>query len=45
MATDALWSIGRSRSTHSPSTFAASAALASPRPMEPAMSAAVTPRS
>src|SRR5262249_37920329 len=36
---------GRSRSAHVPSTFAAIAAFASPRPIDAAMSAGVTPRS
>src|SRR5256886_10954697 len=44
IVTAASWSIGRSRSTHSPSTLAASASLARRLPIDAATSAAVTPR-
>src|ERR1700716_757874 len=44
IVTAASWSIGRSRSTHSPWTLAASASLARRLPIDAAPSAAVTPR-
>ena len=43
IVTAASWSIGRSRSTHSPSTLAASASFARRFPIDAATSAAVTP--
>src|SRR2546430_2339079 len=44
IVTAASWSIGRARSTHSPSTLAARASLARRLPIDAAISAAVTPR-